>query len=158
MTIFRTLWPKQNHPVIWLRHNGENKHLATALAMYFLDMLIMDLFPIYFTQNRYICFYFLTLAFYFVPSLGNLPRLQQSSWGHATLVDRSFYLKVWGRCACLMLRCAKSRQVFNTMITEQRTDKETIQNTTRPKLKQNWMVILRIRLDITLGYNDCLPY
>ena len=70
MTIFGTLWPKQNHPVIRLRHNGENKRLATALSMYFLDMLIMDLFPIYFTQNRYFCFDFLTLAFYFVPSLG----------------------------------------------------------------------------------------
>ena len=70
MTIFGTLWPKQNHPVIRLRHNGGNKHLATVLSMYFLDMLIMDLFPIYFTQNRYFCFYFLTLAFYFVPSLG----------------------------------------------------------------------------------------
>ena len=39
--------------------------------MYVLDMLVMDLFPIYFTQNHYFCFYFLTLAFYFVPSLDN---------------------------------------------------------------------------------------
>ena len=70
MTIFGTLWPKQNNLVILLRHNGENKHLATPLSMYFLDMLVMDLFPIYFTQNHYFCFYFLTLAFYFVPSLG----------------------------------------------------------------------------------------
>ena len=31
----------------------------------------MDLFPIYFTQNHYFCFYFLILAFYFVPSLDN---------------------------------------------------------------------------------------
>ena len=38
--------------------------------MYFLDMLVMDLFPIFFTQNHYFCFYFLTLAFYFVPGLG----------------------------------------------------------------------------------------
>ena len=70
MTIFGTLWPKQNNLVIWLRHNGGNKHLATPLSMYFLDMLVMDLFPIYFTQNHYFCFYFLTLPFYFVPSLG----------------------------------------------------------------------------------------
>ena len=62
---------KQNNQVIWLRHNGENKHLVTPLSMYFLDMLVMDLFPIYFTQNHYFCFYFLTLAFYFVPSLDN---------------------------------------------------------------------------------------
>ena len=39
--------------------------------MYVLDMLVMDLFPNYFTQNHYFGFYFLTLAFYFVPSLGN---------------------------------------------------------------------------------------
>ena len=25
MTIFGTLWPKQNHPVIWLRHNGRKQ-------------------------------------------------------------------------------------------------------------------------------------
>ena len=31
----------------------------------------MDLFPIYLTQNHYFCFYFFTLAFYFVPSLDN---------------------------------------------------------------------------------------
>ena len=62
-------WPKQNNPVIWLRHNGENKHLATHLSVYILDMLVMDLFPIYFTQNHYFCFYFFTLAFYFVPIL-----------------------------------------------------------------------------------------
>ena len=71
MTIFGILWPKQNHLVIWIRHNGESKHLATPLSMYFLDMLVMGLFPIYFTQNHYFCFYFFTLAFYFVPSLGN---------------------------------------------------------------------------------------
>ena len=69
MTIFGTLWPKQNNPVMLLRHNGENKHLATPLSMYFLDMLVTDLCPIYFTQNPYFCVYFLTLAFYFVPSL-----------------------------------------------------------------------------------------
>ena len=69
MTIFGTLWPKQNNPVIWLRHNGENKHLATHLSVYILDMLVMDLFPIFFTQNHYFCFYFFTLAFYFVPIL-----------------------------------------------------------------------------------------
>ena len=34
--------------------------------MYFLDMLV-----IYFTQCHYFRFYFLTFAFYFVPSLGN---------------------------------------------------------------------------------------
>ena len=34
-------------------------------------MLVMDLFPIYLTQNHYFCFYFFTLAFYFVPSLDN---------------------------------------------------------------------------------------
>ena len=39
--------------------------------MYVLDMLVMDLSPNYFTQNHYFCFYFLTLAFYFVHSLGN---------------------------------------------------------------------------------------
>ena len=71
LTIFGTLRPKQNNLVIWLRHNGENKHLATPLSMYFLDMLVMDIFPIYFTQNHYFCFYFFTLAFYFVPSLDN---------------------------------------------------------------------------------------
>ena len=32
-------------------------------------MLVMDLFPIYFTQNHHFCFYFFTLAFYFVPRL-----------------------------------------------------------------------------------------
>ena len=36
-------------------------------------MLVMDLFPIYLTENHYFCFYFFTLAFYFVPSLENLP-------------------------------------------------------------------------------------
>ena len=66
---------KQNHPVILLRHNGEHKHLATPLSMYFLDMLVMDLFAISFTQNHYFYFYFLNLAFYFVPSLGKLSRL-----------------------------------------------------------------------------------
>ena len=35
----------------------------------------MDLFPIYFTQNRYFCFYFFSLTFYFVPSLGKSPSL-----------------------------------------------------------------------------------
>ena len=74
MTIFGTLWPKQNNPVMLLRHNGENKHLATPLSMYFLDMLVMDHFQIYFTQNHYFCFYFLTLAFYFVPSLDSRGR------------------------------------------------------------------------------------
>ena len=33
----------------------------------------MDLFPIYLTENHYFCFYFFTLAFYFVPSLEKLP-------------------------------------------------------------------------------------
>ena len=70
MTIFGTLRPKQNNPVIWLRHNEKNKHLATPLSLYFLDMLVMDLFPIYLIQNHYFCFYFFTFAFYFVPSLG----------------------------------------------------------------------------------------
>ena len=86
MTIFGTLWPKQNNPVIWLRHNGENKYLATPLSMHFLDMLVMDLFPIYFTQNHYFCFYFLTLAFYFVPSLGKLPTTQLSQRESGVLV------------------------------------------------------------------------
>ena len=48
---------------------GKNKHPATLLSVYFLDMLVMDPFQVYFTQNRYFCFYFLTLTFVFVPSL-----------------------------------------------------------------------------------------
>ena len=64
--------------VICSRHNGwvaggsgRGRHPATPLSMYLLNMLVMDLFsPRYFAQNRYFCFYSLTVAFYFVPSLG----------------------------------------------------------------------------------------
>ena len=83
MTIFGTLWPKQNNPVIWLRHNGGNKHLATPLSVYLLDMLGTDLFPIYLTQNHYFYFYFFTLAFYFVPSLDNSAPGAISGHSHA---------------------------------------------------------------------------
>ena len=41
----------------------------------------MDLFPIYLTQNHYFCFYFFTLAFYFVPSLDNLGHVLQTAFG-----------------------------------------------------------------------------
>ena len=47
--------------------------------MYFLDMLVMDLFPIYLIQNHYFCFYFFTLAFYFVPSGRQFSAHPQSS-------------------------------------------------------------------------------
>ena len=70
MTIFGTLWPKQNHPVIWLRHNGRKQTPCDSSIDVLFGYVGNGPFPKIFTQNHYFCFYFLTLAFYFVPSLG----------------------------------------------------------------------------------------
>ena len=68
-TIFGTLCKQWKQCLFDYVLTGKNKHPATLLSVYFLDMLVMDPFQVYFTQNRYFCFYFLTLTFVFVPSL-----------------------------------------------------------------------------------------
>ena len=100
MTIFGTLWPKQNNPVMLLRHNGENKHLATPLSMYFLDILVMDLFPLWFTKS---------LLLLLLPYFGFLFRSQlRQTWHFMRLC-----ISVCARPSVCVQFCFKCMDIFS---------------------------------------------
>ena len=75
---FGTLWPKQNNPVIWVRHNGENKHLATPLPFGYVSN---GPFPNIFDTKSLLLLLFLYFGFLFRFQLRQFGHVLQTAFG-----------------------------------------------------------------------------